>query len=121
MVIRAVEEHMGMVVRNPALPWRAQRPTAGWRSVLGAVALALVVRGAALAVEADTPAQLERVVVTGTIGRVRAEIVPSIGATTYTIAGGQIDAIAQGENAPFSQVLLRAPGVVQDSFGEDHV
>ena len=27
----------------------------------------------------------------------------------------------QGENAPFSQVLLRAPGVVADSFGEVHV
>ncbi|HVU33310.1 MAG TPA: hypothetical protein VHE61_07740, partial [Opitutaceae bacterium] len=65
--------------------------------------------------------QLDQVVVTSTLGRLQQEVVPSIGATTYVIGGGQIDSIAQGENAPFSQVLLRAPGVVQDSFGEDHV
>src|SRR6185437_13401494 len=30
-------------------------------------------------------------------------------------------AIPGGENAPFQQVLLRTPGVVQDSFGQVHV
>src|SRR5438105_11534356 len=27
----------------------------------------------------------------------------------------------QGDSAPFQQVLLRAPGVVEDSFGQEHV
>ena len=72
-------------------------------------------------VASPVPVQLDRFVVSSTLGRLQEEIVPGLGATTYTIGGGQIDSIAQGENAPFSQVLLRAPGVVQDSFGEDHV
>ncbi len=67
------------------------------------------------------PVKLGRVDVTTNLGRVREEIVPSIGATTYTIGAGEIDTIAQGDNAPFSQILLRAPGVVQDSFGESHI
>jgi outer membrane receptor protein involved in Fe transport len=32
-----------------------------------------------------------------------------------------MDTIPQGDNAPLNQVLLRAPGVAQDSFGQIHV
>ncbi|HWE93392.1 MAG TPA: TonB-dependent receptor [Tepidisphaeraceae bacterium] len=48
-------------------------------------------------------------------------IAPSLGANTYTITPKQIEVIPGGENAPFQQVLLRAPGVVEDSFGQVHV
>jgi outer membrane receptor protein involved in Fe transport len=64
---------------------------------------------------------LPTVTVTADLDRARDQIAPSLGAVTYTIGPNQIQALPQGENAPFSQVLLRAPGVVADSFGEVHV
>jgi outer membrane receptor protein involved in Fe transport len=44
-----------------------------------------------------------------------------LGAVTYTIGPSQIQSMGQGENASFQQVLLHAPGVVQEEFGEIHV
>ena len=74
---------------------------------------------------ASTPAgqagQLGGVVVTSDLDRSRDQIAPSLGADTYTIGPNQIADTPGGENAPFDQVLLRAPGVVQDSFGQVHV
>ena len=51
----------------------------------------------------------------------REAIVPSLGATRYTISADRIDSQAQGENAPFNETLLRFPGVARDSFGQLHV
>jgi outer membrane receptor protein involved in Fe transport len=51
----------------------------------------------------------------------RSSIQPSLGATTYDFSQRVIENVPQGENAPLNQVLLRAPGVVQDSFGQVHV
>jgi outer membrane receptor protein involved in Fe transport len=51
----------------------------------------------------------------------RSSIQPSLGATTYSFTPRTIDNVPLGENAPLNQVLLRAPGVVQDSFGQIHV
>src|SRR5947207_666010 len=51
----------------------------------------------------------------------RESIVPSLGATRYTVGPDRLDSQAEGENAPFNQTLLRFPGVAQDSFGQLHV
>ena len=51
----------------------------------------------------------------------REQIVPSLGATRYTVGPDRLDSQAQGENAPFNQTILRFPGVAQDSFGQLHV
>src|SRR5260370_33602187 len=51
----------------------------------------------------------------------RSSIQPSLGATTYGFTQRTIDNVPLGESAPLNQVLLRAPGVVQDSFGQIHV
>jgi outer membrane receptor protein involved in Fe transport len=64
---------------------------------------------------------LGKVVVTSDLDVAREQIAPSLGAVTYTIGPEQIQSIPGGENAPFQQVLLRAPGVVEDSFGQEHV
>jgi outer membrane receptor protein involved in Fe transport len=66
-------------------------------------------------------AYAESVTVTSKLEDIASEIVPSLGATVHTIGRDQIDAMPQGADAPFQQVLLRNPGVVQDSFGEVHV
>ncbi|MDP9172355.1 MAG: TonB-dependent receptor [Planctomycetota bacterium] len=64
---------------------------------------------------------LSRVEVTSDLDVARDQISPPLGATVYTIGPDQIQRVPQGENAPFQQVLLRAPGVVEDSFGQVHV
>jgi hypothetical protein len=60
-------------------------------------------------------------VVTANMDAAREKIAPSLGAVTYQIGTNQIQSIPQGENAPFQQVLLRAPGVVEDQNGLSHV
>src|SRR6266699_3397741 len=67
-------------------------------------------------------AETERVVVQSQEFDVsREQIVPSLGATRYTVGPDRLDSQAQGENAPFNQTMLRFPGVSQDSFGQLHV
>jgi outer membrane receptor protein involved in Fe transport len=67
--------------------------------------------------------QLETVTVVGQLNQARSQIVPNLGATAYTITASNITAVAQGENAPFNQLILRAPGVAEDSAenGDLHV
>jgi outer membrane receptor protein involved in Fe transport len=43
------------------------------------------------------------------------------GASTYTIDHAAIDAAPGGENVALNQVVLQAPGVAQDSFGQLHI
>jgi outer membrane receptor for ferrienterochelin and colicins len=51
----------------------------------------------------------------------RAEIETQTGASTYTITSDAIAAAPGGANQQLNQVLLQAPDVVQDSFGQLHV
>ena len=60
-------------------------------------------------------------VVTADLDAAREQIAPSLGAVTYTIGPNQIQTMGQGVNSSFQQVLLQAPGVVQEEFGEIHV
>ena len=77
---------------------------------------------AATAPAGGASGETERVVVNASdLDATRNEIAPSLGAVFYTIGPNQIESTPQGENASFNQVLLRAPGVVQDSYGEEHV
>jgi hypothetical protein len=67
-------------------------------------------------------ATTEQVVVTSQeLDISREAIVPSLGATRYTVGPDRLDSQAQGENAPFNQTILRFPGVAQDSFSQLHV
>ncbi|MBV9299523.1 MAG: TonB-dependent receptor [Verrucomicrobia bacterium] len=65
--------------------------------------------------------ELNRVVVVGQLDQARDQIVPYLGATKYSIGQQQIQTQSQGANAPFNQVILRAPGVAQDSYGQLHI
>lgn len=71
--------------------------------------------------DTNAPAKLKPVVVTANLDAAREQIAPSLGAVTYTIGPTQIQSTGQGEDAAFQQVLLHAPGVVEDEFGEVHV
>jgi outer membrane receptor protein involved in Fe transport len=59
--------------------------------------------------------QLAPTTVVGKLDVARNQILPDLGATTYTVTKEQIAALPQGENASFNEVLLRAPGMAQDS------
>jgi len=66
---------------------------------------------------------LDPFVVTSQLDKARDDIVPSLGATTFVITSAQIEFQPLGDNAPFNQVILQAPGVAQDSAvnGDLHV
>jgi outer membrane receptor protein involved in Fe transport len=51
----------------------------------------------------------------------RGQIQPSLGASVYELRRDTIVTQPQGDNAPFNQLLLQAPSVTQDSFGQLHV
>src|SRR5271163_4520457 len=67
-------------------------------------------------------AQLQAIQVTAQrLNEARTTIETQTGASTYTIDSQAIAAMPGGENASLNQVLLQAPDVVQDSFGQIHV
>jgi opacity protein-like surface antigen len=90
-----------------------------------AVASAAFAQDAVPATASPTPAvtaETDRVVVQSQeLDISREQIVPSLGATRYTVGPDRLDSQAQGENASFNQTILRFPGVAQDSFGQLHV
>jgi hypothetical protein len=69
------------------------------------------------------PIELPVVTVVGHLDQDREEIIPSLGATVYTIGPQEIQDLAQGDNVPVSKLVLRLPGVSQDSAasGSFHV
>jgi outer membrane receptor protein involved in Fe transport len=71
----------------------------------------------------NSVAQLGETTVIGKLDTARSQISPDLGATAFTINKSQIQSISQGDNAPMNQVILRAPGVAQDSAanGDLHV
>ena len=67
--------------------------------------------------------QLGNITVVGKLDKARDTIIPDLGATAHVFSKEQIETLSQGANAPFNEVILRAPGVAQDSAanGDLHV
>jgi len=63
----------------------------------------------------------EIVVTAHRLDAARASIEPATGASTYTITKQAIEDVPGGDNGQLNQVVLQAPGVSQDSFGQLHV
>jgi len=70
---------------------------------------------------AEGALSLDLDIVAKQLDAVRSNIQPSLGATVYTFSRDTIETQPQGDNAPLNQLMLQAPGVVQDSFGQLHV
>ncbi len=51
----------------------------------------------------------------------RIELSPKIGTTVYTLDEHKIETLGQGEDTPFNEVLLRLPGVSEDSKGSGSI
>ena len=69
----------------------------------------------------ETGTSLEIDVIAKALDIARGQIQPSLGASVYTFQKETIENQPQGYNEPLNQVLLQAPGVAQDSFGQIHV
>src|SRR5258708_7910228 len=84
------------------------------------VAATLLTAGAATAPAAEGVA-LDLDVVAKQLDIARQQIQPSLGATVYDFGRQAIETQPQGDNQSFNRLLLQAPGVTQDSFGQLHV
>ena len=64
---------------------------------------------------------LEMSVTAERLSQARNSLSPKTGGSEYSISEGDISALPQGQNTPLNQVLLQAPGVANDSYGQLHV
>jgi outer membrane receptor protein involved in Fe transport len=95
---------------------------------VAALAVGAAIHGAALAQTDDsgsspkTPSTVESIeVTTQRLDAARNSLSPDTGSSVYRIDSKDIEALPLGTSTPLDQVLLHAPGVVQDSFGQLHV
>ena len=65
--------------------------------------------------------QLSSVNVSAALDQARNALSPDTGSSQYVITAQNIQALPLGDSTPMNQVLLQAPGVVQDSYGQLHV
>ena len=72
-----------------------------------------------LALESAAALNLE--VVAKRLDRARNGLSPETGSSVYRLTEHDIAHLPQGENTSLNQVVLQAPGVVQDSLGQLHV
>ena len=115
----------------PRMLFRAAVPTSSAAALLPVSTLSIAVTlslAYSPAVFADDDAgsssnsSIQTVLVTAKrLDEARTQIETQTGASTYTIDSQAIAAMPGGENAQLNQVLLQAPDVVQDSFGQLHV
>jgi outer membrane receptor protein involved in Fe transport len=72
--------------------------------------------------QAANPQPISEVVVTAQrLNAARASIQPAVGASTYTFDSAALQAVPGGQNESLNQVVLQAPGVAQDSYGQLHI
>ncbi len=79
----------------------------------GTIAVATITLAAKEALEVAVEAER--------LNQARNSLSPKTGGSTYNFDENAIDALPEGENTSFNQVLLQAPGVANDSFGQLHV
>ena len=100
---------------------------AGTRRVPRALSLAFsasLAAGAAAAQEAppgEGSISLDVDIVAKQLDIARQQIEPRLGATVYDFNRQAIETQPQGDNQQLNQLILQAPGVAQDSFGQIHV
>jgi outer membrane receptor protein involved in Fe transport len=108
-----------------AIAYVAMMPTANAQ----ALSATLIAPSAASAGSGDVPADasegqpmtLDTVQVTAALDHARNGLSPSTGSSEYVIDREAIAQLPLGASTPLNQVILQAPGVVQDSFGQLHV
>jgi outer membrane receptor protein involved in Fe transport len=72
-------------------------------------------------VAANQAKTLDAISVVGKLDKSRNKLSPNIGASQYVLDRKAIEQLPIGDSTPLNEVILRAPGVVEDSFGQVHV
>ena len=75
--------------------------------------------GVVLTMESAAPEDI--LVVAKRLERARNDVYTTTGASTYSFSEQNVEQLPRGENTPLNDVILQAPGVAQDSFGQLHV
>jgi outer membrane receptor protein involved in Fe transport len=90
-----------------------------------ALCIALALSAAPAFATDDAPPQkatnLGEVDVTARLDEARNSLAPDTGSSQYVMSRQTIQALPLGDSTPLNQVVLQAPGVVQDSYGQLHV
>ena len=89
-----------------------------------AVSLTALATSAALAQQAPASAddQTTEVIIRGhRLDTAQLSIRPNLGASSYQLSRDAVKNLPGGDNVALNQVILQAPGVTQDSFGQLHV
>src|ERR1700722_4871404 len=71
--------------------------------------------------DTQTSTELGTVEVSAALDRSRDTLSPEIGASQYVFERQTIAQMPLGDSTPLNQILLQAPGFVQDSYGQLHV
>jgi outer membrane receptor protein involved in Fe transport len=91
-------------------------------SLLSLVAAPAFAQASPPAAGAPSSGQVAEIVVTAQrLDAARSSVEPSLGATTYSLPEAFILSLPGGANTQLNQVVLQAPGVAQDSFGQLHI
>jgi outer membrane receptor for ferrienterochelin and colicins len=123
--VRILPAHEALTEASPRAVVHAAARGVAKKNLIQAV-VAAAVAAASPGAFADAPdastGDVSTVVVTAQrLNEARTTIETQTGASTYTIDSQAIAAMPGGENVQLNQVLLQAPDVVQDSFGQIHV
>ncbi|MHB8477432.1 MAG: TonB-dependent receptor [Steroidobacteraceae bacterium] len=87
-----------------------------------AAPLSFILTGSLAVAETTDTANLPEIVVTSQhLDEGRSHIQTQTGASTYTIDSAAIGAAPGGDNTLLNQVIMQAPEVAQDSFGQFHI
>ena len=71
--------------------------------------------------EADPPILSEIQVTARRLDAARSALMPETGTSVYRLGSEDLKNLPLGDSTPLNEVLLRAPGVTQDSFGQLHI
>ena len=90
-------------------------------ALIAGVSVLAFAGGQAVASDTDTTPPTEVVIRTQKLDAAQQIIQPDTGVSKYVMPDGLIQALPGGDNVGLNQVILQAPGVAQDSYGQLHV
>lgn len=100
---------------------RRRRNRAAWLIGLSFMALSSGVAQAQTASTSGDDTPTEVIIRARRLDAAQEAIQPSVGASSYSVPEAVVKALPGGDNASLSEVILQAPGVAQDSFGQLHI
>ncbi len=102
-------------------PFNLKRRVGRFSLILSTLAFVFIAPVAAQTTQEQVINVPEVVVTTQQLDAARNSILPETGSSIYSFDQGAIADMPLGDSTPLNQVLLQAPGVAQDSYGQLHI